>query len=53
MMFANFYKNTDYIYESFTHRNLTLENILIYKDKIIFIDPYKENNEKQKPKTSI
>ena len=38
-----FYKNADYIYESFTHGNLTLENILICKDKIIFIDPYEEN----------
>ena len=38
-----FYKNADYICESFTHGNLTLENILIYKDKIIFIDPYEEN----------
>ncbi len=45
LIFLNniFIKNSNLISESFVHGNLTLENMLIYKKKIIFIDPYEEN----------
>lgn len=38
-----FFENKYLIKETFVHGNLTLENILINKNKIIFIDPYEEN----------
>lgn len=38
-----FLDNSSLIQETYVHGNLTLENILYNKKKIIFIDPYEEN----------